>query len=335
MKSVAARAGVSVQTVSAVVNNKPGITTETRQRVMLAIQQLGYRPYSVARSLRTRRTRTIALVVSDIANPSFATMASAAEDHAHASGYSVVVYNTHDDITREANYMHTAIERWVDGVLFVSAEDQMTSLHTLQAARIPAVAVDRMPEHYSGPSVTLDNLTAGRIAAEHLLQLGHKRIAHISGPLKLRLARERLRSFQEAIRCQGLDPDMYPVIEGNWGCMAGFRAMQQLLSNEPAGSLPPTAVFAANDRMAIGAMQAVVQAGLCVPHDISVIGLDDIEVAAFQIPPLTTVRQSFAELATRGVQLLLNLLTGKEVKQKNVVIAPTLIQRQSTTSPRS
>ena len=332
MKSVAARAGVSVQTVSAVINNKPGITAKTRQRVMLAVQQLGYRPYSVARSLRTRRTRTIALVVSDIANPSFSTMASAAEDNAHSSGYSVVVYNTHDDITREANYMHTAIERWVDGVLFVSAEDQMTSLHTLRAAGIPSVAIDRIPENYTGASVTLDNVKAGCIAAEHLLRLGHRRIAHISGPLKLRLARERLRGFRETIACQGLDPDMYPPGQGDWECMAGFLAMQQLLAQTP----PPTALFAANDRMAIGAMQAAYQAGLRVPQDLSIVGLDDIEVAAFQIPPLTTVRQSFAELATRGVQLLLDLLAGKEVSdsEKHVVIEPTLIERQSTTSPR-
>ncbi|MCL5995794.1 MAG: LacI family transcriptional regulator [Chloroflexi bacterium] len=332
MKSVAARAGVSVQTVSAVINNKPGITAKTRQRVMLAVQQLGYRPYSVARSLRTRRTRTIALVVSDIANPSFSTMASAAEDNAHSSGYSVVVYNTHDDITREANYMHTAIERWVDGVLFVSAEDQMTSLHTLRAAGIPSVAIDRIPENYTGASVTLDNVKAGCIAAEHLLSLGHRRIAHISGPLKLRLARERLGGFREAIACQGLDPDMYPPGQGNWECMAGFLAMQQLLAQTP----PPTALFAANDRMAIGAMQAAYQAGLRVPQDISIVGLDDIEVAAFQIPPLTTVRQSFAELATRGVQLLLDLLAGKEVSdwEKHVVIEPTLIQRQSTAPPQ-
>jgi DNA-binding LacI/PurR family transcriptional regulator len=328
MRSVAARAGVSVQTVSAVVNNKPGITPETRSRVMLAVQQLGYRPYSIARSLRTRRTRTIALVVSDIANPSFATMASAAEDHAHSSGYSVVVYNTHDDIGREANYMHTAIERWVDGVLFVSAEDQMTSLHTLHAAGIPAVAIDRIPENYTGASVTLDNDKAGRMAAEHLLQLGHQRIAHISGPLKLALVRERLRGFREAIARRGLDPDMYPAGEGDWGCMAGFRAMQQTLAHTPR----PTALFAANDRMAIGAMQAVYQAGLCVPRDVSIIGLDDIEVAAFQIPPLTTVRQSFTELATRGVRLLLDLLAGKEVSEKHIVIEPALVERRSTIS---
>jgi DNA-binding LacI/PurR family transcriptional regulator len=331
MKSVATAAGVSVQTVSAVVNNKPGISAHTRERVMRSIEKLGYRPYSIARSLRTRRTRTIALVVSDLANPSFSTIASSVEDYAHSTNYSVVVYNTHDDIEREARYMSTAIERWVDGVLFVSAEDQMTSMVTLQNARIPSIAIDRIPEHYTGASVTLDNVKAGRIAAEHLLQLGHQRIAHISGPLKLRLARERYKGFREAMESRGLNPDIYPAGEGNWDCKDGFRAMQGLLAHKPT----LTALFAANDRMAIGAIQAAYQAGLKVPNDISVVGLDDIELARFQVPPLTTVRQSFEELAIQGVRLLLAMLEGKEVDQYRIVIEPTLVQRCSTAPTKS
>jgi LacI family transcriptional regulator len=328
MKDVALKAGVSVQTVSAVINGKPGITAETRERVTQVIQQLSYRPYSIARSLRTRRTRTIALVVSDIANPSFSTMASAAEDRAHAAGYSVVVYNTHDDTQREASYMRTAIERWVDGVLFVSAEDHMTSLQTLQSAQIPAVAIDRIPENYTGASVTLDNIKAGRMAAEHLLQLGHVRIAHISGPRKLRLARERYKGFREVIKDWGFNPDIYPVGEGSWGCQDGYREMQRLLTQRPG----PTALFASNDRMAIGAIQAAHQAGLHVPDDLSVIGLDDIELAQFMVPPLTTVRQSFDDLASHGMCLLFAMLEGKDIDRYQIVIEPTLVERHSTTS---
>ena len=329
MRDVARAAGVSVQTVSCVVNGKPGITEETRQRVQAAIAQLGYRPYTVARSLRTRRTRTLAVVVSDIANPSFSTMASAAEDYAHTFGYSLTFYNTHDDVEREAQYIRMATERWVDGVLFVSAEDHMKSLETLREAGIPSVAIDRIPEHYTGPSVTLNNVKAGRMAAEHLLDLGHTCIAHISGPLALRLARERLQGFEEAIRERGLAPGPCAMGEGNWECMAGYRAMQRLLAHRPR----PTAVFSANDRMAIGAMRAIAEAGLRVPDDISVIGLDDIELAAFQNPPLTTVRQSFAQLATLGVQLLLDILGGKEIAQPQLVIEPELVVRQSTAPP--
>ncbi len=330
MRDVARLAGVSVQTVSCVINGKPGITEETRARVQAAIEQLGYRPYSVARSLRTRQTRTIALVVSDIANPSFATMASAAEDYAHRFGYSLSLYNTHDDIEREAQYIRMATERWVDGVLFVSVKDYMNSLEALQAAGIPSVAIDRIPEHYTGPSVTLDNIKAGRIAAEHLLDLGHTCIAHISGPLELRLARERMLGFRQAIEERGITPGPCVTGEGNWECEAGYYAMQRLLDHTPR----PTAVFAANDRMAIGAMRAIYEAGLSVPDDISIVGLDDIEVAAFQNPPLTTVRQSFAQLATLGVQLLLDIIAGKQPAQPKIVIEPTLIVRRSTAALR-
>jgi DNA-binding LacI/PurR family transcriptional regulator len=329
MKAVADRVGVSVQTVSAVVNNKPGITQETRARVMHAVADLGYRPYSIARSLRTGQTHTLALVVSDLANPSFATMASAAEDYAHDFGYGLMVFNTHDDVEREANYIQTATQRWIDGALFVSAEDRMTSLDALEAVGIPFVAVDRIPEAYDGPSVTLDNLLAGRVAAQHLLGLGHRRLAHISGPTKLRLARERREGFCQELAAYGLDPAGCLQAAGDWTCDSGYDAMKSILSQQQ----PISAVFCANDRMAIGAMCAITEAGYRIPGEISVMGLDDIEVAAYQSPPLTTIRQSFADFATRAVRLLLDILAGAESADTRVVLAPVLIERASTAAP--
>jgi len=329
MKDVARLAGVSVQTVSCVVNAKPGITEETRARVWQAIKDLGYHPYSIARSLRTRQTRTIAFFVSDIVNPSLAAMASAAEDFAHQFGYSVVLYNTHGDMAREASYIRTAIERWVDGIVLIAVTEDMPSLETLSEAGIPVVAIDRAPEPHSGPAVTLDNVAAGSLAAEHLLDLGHTRISHISGPLSLRLAQERLAGFRKAIEGRGLEVNHCIPGEGNWECMAGYKAMQRILACPEL----PTAIFSANDRMAIGAMRAIDEAGLRVPQDISIVGLDDIEVAAFQTPPLTTVRQSFTEMATLGVKLLLDVLAGKEPSERHIVLQPTLVVRQSTAPP--
>jgi LacI family transcriptional regulator len=328
MKDVARVAEVSVQTVSAVVNDKPGISEPTRARVLEAVESLGYQPFQYARSMRTRETRTIAFVVSDIANPSFATMASAVEDFAHSQSYSVVVYNTHDDADREAAYIQRASQRWVDGMLFVSAEDRVTGLERLEALGIASVAVDRIPVAYEGPSVTLDNVRAGVMAAEHLLSLGHTRIAHIAGPLRLRLARERMAGFKRAVESHGLDPGCCVHIEGNWGCSTGYAAMNQILRMTPR----PTAVFAANDRMAMGAMKAVFEAGLGVPGDVSVVGLDDIEVANYQIPPLTTVRQCFAEMGTIAVRLLLTLLGDEEPSQTQIVMDPQLVVRQSTSA---
>jgi LacI family transcriptional regulator len=330
MKDVAQRVGVSVQTVSAVINDKPGITLETRERVFSAIEQLGYRPFSVARSLRTRQTHTVALIVPDIANPSFSTIASAAERVAHASGYSLMNYNTYDSPEREANYVRTAAERWVDGVLFVSARDQMSGLESLQKSGIPCVAIDRIPESYTGPSITLDNQKAGELATGHLIELGHTRLAHISGPQQLRLARERLAGFQHTSEGMGL-PEGTVICSAGWSCEDGFSAFQALLNTGPR----PTGVFAASDRLAIGAMYAAHQAGLSIPEDISFVGLDDIEVAAYQNPPLTTVRQSFTQLATLGMQLLLALLNGEEPENNQLVLKPQLVVRASTTTVRT
>jgi DNA-binding LacI/PurR family transcriptional regulator len=324
MKDVAEYVGVSIQTISAVINDKPGITEETRARVLEAIQELGYRPFSVARSLRTGQTRTLALIVSDLSNPSFGMMASAAEDYAHRFGYSLTVHNTHDDVEREANYIKSVTQRWVDGVLYVSAEDQLSSQTALETAGIPSVAIDRIPENYDGPAVTLNNVKAGSIAAQHLIALGHRRIAHISGPLRLRVGRERVMGAEQALDAVGLS--LVAREEGNWTCDAGYAAMQRIL----AGPDRPTALFAANDRMAIGAMRAIQEAGLRVPHDISVIGLDDIEVAAYQNPPLTTIRQSFVELATLAIRLLFALVEKNPPAETQLVIEPELVERRST-----
>jgi DNA-binding LacI/PurR family transcriptional regulator len=329
LKDVAQRAGVAVQTVSSIIHDRPGYTSETRARVQAAIDDLGYRPFSVAQSLRTHQTQTIALVISDIANPSFATIASAAEDYAHRFGYSLVVYNTHDDLARETSCIHSVTQRWIDGVIFVSADDTVAGLNALQKAQIPVVAIDRIPRDYVGPSVVLDNYQAGCMAAEHLLALGHTSLGHISSGAGLRLARERQAGFVQTLLQHGLSPAICSADGGSWRCEWGYRAMQQLLQAAPA----LTAVFAANDRIAIGAMRALFEAGVRVPQDISVIGLDDIEVAAYQIPPLTTIRQSFAEIATHAVQLLLDLLNGKNPARLQIVIEPSLVVRSSAAAP--
>jgi LacI family transcriptional regulator len=300
LKHVALEAGVSIQTASAILNNRPGYTDETRRRVLEAAQKLHYRPSAGARSMRTRKTNTLAFIVSDISQPTLATMAGAVEDYAQRFGYNLILFSTHDDLDREAGYVRTAAERWVDGVIFVSVRDHVAALEVLQGAGIPMVAVDRLPDSYTGPSVTLDNVQAGRMAAEHLLNLGHTGLGHISGPPWLQLARERQEGFMAALAEHGLI-GMCVTGEGSWDCRTGYVAMHEMLNQRPR----PTGIFAANDRMAIGAIAAAREAGLRVPEDLSVVGLDDIEWAEFTQPPLTTVRQSLVELATRGADLLI------------------------------
>jgi LacI family transcriptional regulator len=326
MKDVARLAGVSIQTVSVVVNDKAVVAPPTRDRILEAIDELGYRPLAVGRSLRTGSTRTIGLMVADITNPFFARMADAVEDYAHRAGYNLILYNTHSDPERERTYLQIAAQRWVDGMLFVTTTDTLHGLGSLQKGGIPVVAIDRIPDHYDGPSVILDNTRTGAMVASHLLNLGHERLAHICGPLDLRLSVERLESFQGAIRARGLEPLPHVVGDVAWSSESGYEAMRELLSREST----PTAVFASNDRLAIGAMRAAVESGLRVPDDISFVGVDNIELAPFQTPPLTTVRQRLTDVATLATKILIDLLAGEDPGETQVVFEPELIVRHST-----
>ena len=329
MKDVARLAGVSIQTVSMVVNDKAVVSPDTRERILAAIDELGYRPQAVGRSLRTGSTRTIGLLVSDITNPFFSRMADAVEDHAHRAGYNLILYNTHSDAERERTYLHIAAERWVDGMLFVTTTDTLHGLDELRAAGIPTVAIDRIPHDYDGACVILDNRRTGALVAEHLLDLGHRDLGHICGPLDLRLSVERLESFESTVRERGLEPIAHAVGDASWSCESGYRAMRTLLE----ASRTPTAVFASNDRLAIGAMRAAVEAGLRVPYDVSIVGVDDIELAPYLTPPLTTVRQSLADVATLATKILLDLIHGREPAQTQIVFQPELVVRDSTARP--
>ncbi len=329
MQDVADLVGVSKQTVSAVINDKPGITDETRGRVLAAIDQLGYRLDFRARSLRTGRTRTVALLVTDVASPFLSKIASAAEDCAYAAHYNLVLYNTRDSVEREMAYMDSVVQRAVDGVLAVAARDTSTASESLAAAGIPVVMLDRVPRHYHGPSVTFDNQGAGRLAAEHLLDLGHRRLAHITGPESVHISQERLAGFRQVLHARGLTGELPIERAEAWGVQDGYDAMRRLLARGPRF----TAIFAGGDPLAIGALRALREAGRSIPADVSIVSIDDIDLAEFLYPPLTTVSQSIGEMAALGVRLLLDLLAGNTPQQTQIVIPPRLIVRESTAQP--
>lgn len=330
MQDVADLLNVSKQTVSAVINNKPGITQETRDRVLAAIAQVNYRMDMTARSLRTGRTNTVALVVTDVASPILGMVATAVEERLYADRYSLVLYNTHDDLERERLAANSILQRSVDGVLFVAATDESSALETLQEAAIPVVVIDRVPQRYQGPAVVLDNYAAGTLAADHLAALGHRRVAHIAGPANVHIARERAQGFRDRLEELQIDP---PHLErvSDWHLDSGYAAMLRILEQ---GDF--SAVFCAGDMLAVGAMRAIVESGRRIPADISVLGLDDIDLAAYVSPTMTTISQSSAEMAERGVELLLALLAGQEPEEiERVVLKPRLIVRASTAAVAS
>lgn len=329
MQDVANLVGVSKQTISAVINNKPGITEETRARVRAAIEKLGYRIDHTARSLRTGRTHTIALLITDVSSPFLSKIALVAEDYAYAAQYSLMLFNTRDDPAREVAYANAVIQRSVDGVLFVSAHGENIAVDHLSAAGVPIVAVDRIPQGYNGPSITFNNFAAGRMAALHLIGLGHQRMAHIAGPGFAHISDERLDGFRDILIANDCPEPVYDRAQGGWGIQNGYEAMQRVL----ARSRNFTAVFAAGDQMAIGAMRALREAGLDIPRDVSLISIDDIDMAAFVYPPLTTISQSIPEMACEGVNLLLELIQKKTPERDQIVIEPRLVIRQSTAAP--
>lgn len=330
LRQVADHAGVSVTTVSNVIRGWPHIADATRARVQQVIEELGYVPHPIAQGLRTGRTQVVALIVPDLAKPHFASMVSTIERIAREQGYNILVFNSHDDERIEDQCIHEAIQRWVDGLIVVQAADAVTTADTLAELSIPVVAIDRVPNGFNGASCSIDNLQIAELAMEHLYALGHRRIAHLAGPAGAQPARDRLAGYDQWRRDHGLTYRAVAECNGEWDSDDGYTAMQRVLVEHPL----PTAVFASNDVMAIGALHALYDFGLTVPGDVSVIGVDDIDLCHHLHPPLTTVAQPMVAMARSGIDMLLRLINGEPLTKTQVTLPPTLVIRESTAAPR-
>jgi len=330
LRDVARHAGVSVTTVSNVVRGWPYIAEETRLKVEQAIQELGYVPHPIAKWLRRGYTQTIGFVVPDVTNSHFAALVDTVENIAREHGYSVLVLNTHEDELREAEGVRLLTSGLGDGILLVQTANALQNGSLLRDVTIPVVAIDRVRETFNGPFCNVDNFAVTRLAMQHLYDLGHRRIAHLAGPSTALSAQDRAESYRQFIREAGLEYEYLSTNPSQWCSDEGYRAMHQLLDE----SVRPTAVFVSNDRMAAGAIHAAIERGLRVPEDISLVGVDDIELSRHITPPLTTVRQPLEEMARIGVEMLLKLIQEEPLEQPHVSLAPSLIVRESTAPPR-
>lgn len=326
LHDVANYAEVSVTTVSNVVRDWPYISAETRQKVQRAIQELEYTPHPIAQGLRTGLTRVIGFIAPSLADPYFATMVSVAEDVARQRGYSLLVFNTSENEDREAESIRRASQRWVDGLLMAQVAAGKNTMDAVAEVSVPVVAIDRIPDGFTGPSCRVDNSRVGELAMRHLYELNHRRIAHLAGPPTVRPARERLEAYQVARSLFGLTYERIVFVSSVWDYHEGYQAMQQILGDD----LLPSAIFASNDRMAIGASHAIRDRGLRIPDDISLVGVDDIEVGAYLNPPLTTVHQPIEDMARSGIDLLLRLVKNEVPDDIHWVLQPSLIVRQSS-----
>ncbi len=328
LRDVARRAGVSIATVSYVLNGTRPVSPEVEARVWEAVAALQYRPNRVARGLRRKRTHVLGLIVPDSANPFFAEIARGLEDLSFAHDYSLILCNSDGDPAKEQRYLGVLIEQQVDGIALVSAGAAPAHLAILQQRGIPFVVVDREISGLAADCVLADNFQGGYLATWHLLERGHRRIACITGPPDLTSSADRVRGYRHAMAEAGIELLEEWVYRGDFRAESGYHAARFFLQLPP--SIRPTAIFACNDLMAIGAMRAIGEVGLSIPHDISLVGFDDIILAAYVIPPLTTVAQPTYEMGRMAGELLLSRIQDRTRPPARHLLPVRLIVRRST-----
>ena len=320
IRDVAREAGVSTATVSRVISGLVGARPQTRARVLAAAETLGYRPSAVARSLKLRTTRTLGLLVTDIQNPYYPEIVRAVEDAALEQNLAVLLCNGADDPSREEAYLELLVDRRVDGIIIASSGLQERHGAWLARRSVPVVLVNWATPDLPLPAILGDNRAGGRLAAEHLLALGHRHIGHLTAPVRNAAAAERLVGIAEALAAAGLDRASLVVVEGDGQVAGGERAALELLDRMPA----ITAIVCYNDLTAIGAIRAVRARGWQVPADVSVVGYDDIALSAWVDPPLTTIAQRTSEMGRWAVHRLGELIAQAETTPDDVNVAAAL-----------
>jgi LacI family transcriptional regulator len=332
MHEVARHAGVSLGTVSNVLNHPELVAEETRERVLRAITVLGFVRNGSARQLRVGSTQSIGLVVLDVSNPFFTEVARGAEAAASERGYSVILCNSDNSPSKEANYLRVLEEQRVAGILIVPVLDPMISTEGLRQRGISLVLLDRLSQDANVCSVSVDDVYGGELAGRHLLERGHRRIGYIHGPFTATQYADRLSGLRQAVVGAGLDPDAVIVslpadtdnAQAGEACIEPFLRLQDR----------PTAIFCGNDYLALGVIYALSRAQVQVPRDVALIGYDDIDLAPMFAVPLTTIRQPKYDLGYAATSLLLDEIEENSAHQhQQIVFRPELVVRDSTSHP--
>ncbi|WP_165325059.1 ribose operon transcriptional repressor RbsR [Pectobacterium zantedeschiae] len=326
MKDVARLAGVSTSTVSHVINNNRFVSDTIREKVMKAVEDLNYAPSALARSLKINQTRTIGMLLTASNNPFYAEVVRGVERCCYERGYSLILCNTEGDRDRMSHSLETLLQKRVDGVLLMCTESHRPLPEMMSRyPSIPMVMMDWAPFEGAIDVIKDNSLLGGELATNYLISRGYKKIACIAGPKDKTTAYNRLEGYRQAMQLAGLSVPANYEIFGDFEFEAGYRAMQQLLALEDK----PEAVFTSNDAMAVGVYHALYQAGLSIPQDMAVIGYDDIELARYMSPPLTTVHQPKDELGELAIDTLLYRLEHPNTKPNVLVLTPELMVRES------
>jgi len=325
IKDVAKLAEVHPSTVSRVINDDSRISEKTKNKVLLIIKKLGYTPNAIARGLKIKRTYTLGMLIPDITNPFFAEIARGVEDTANKNNYNVILCNTDDKLKKERTYLEILKGKRVDGLILGTAHIKDKSILELEKKKFPYILVSRNIEKLNKNCIIIDDIEGGMMATEYLINLGYRRIAHITGPLKTRSALNRLKGYKLALKKYNIKYMDELVEEGDFRIKGGYQAMKKFLKLLDL----PRAIFAANDLLALGAMQAIQKKNLHIPEDFSVVGFNDIKLASFVYPTLTTIRQPMLEMGELAVKMLLRIIEEGEFNQRKILLKSKLIIRES------
>lgn len=327
IKDVAKEANVSITTVSRVLNDKPDVNDDTKKKIKKIIEELNYKPNDIARGLVLNKTNTIGLIIPDIANPFFPGVARGVEDIARKFNYSVIYSNTGNDKDKEKEAIELLKSKRVDGMIVSLSVNQKNKelLRRLKKEKFPVVQIDRKIPGVNTPAVVVDNIKSAKDVVNYLKIQGHKDIGHITGDLEVIPSRDRLKGFKQALNELGLQLKNEWIKKGDYSKDSGYNKMKEILSSK----VKPTAVFAANDLMALGAYQAILEEGLQIPIDISIVGHDDIELTSLVTPKLTTVNQPKYKLGESAVELLVKKIKNIDSEYNDIVLSTELIERDS------
>ncbi len=329
IKDIAEDAGVSIATVSRVLNDSQPVSKELRERVMSSVQRLGYRPNVLARGLRLKRTFVIGVIVPNIRNAYFTDIVRAVEDVALEAGFVVTVVSSDQDLDKERRYVDVLRNRLVDGALVAVADRHRSDLSPLIDSQVPVVLIDRRLEACGAcDSVTVDVRQGAYVAVQHLIQRGYERIGMISGPLSVSTAADKLAGYRQALADSGRPVDESLIYMGDYTEDSGSRLARAMLR----APVPPQAVLVANNMMTLGFVRVVKEYGLRVPHDIAFISFDDSAWASLVTPPVTLVDQPTYELGKAAMEILLDRIDGEpdgDDEPRHIVLRPSLILRGS------
>jgi len=331
MKQIAAKAGVSLGTVSHVLNNTANVREPLRKRVLDAVAAIGYQPSELARGLRREKTSMIGMIIPDVTNPFFPAVVRGAEDVAFSNGYRLVLCNTDNDHGKEIAHLNELRTYRPAGLIVIPSNfsDLTLQAESYRKAGTSVVCIDRMPQNWSGDTVTVANEEGAYRATRHLIQLGHRRLATITGPLHLTNAQQRLAGFKRAVRQAGLTVNAEYVQEATFDKLGGHAKTMVLLRMLPR----PTAIFAGNDMIALGVLLALRESGLQCPQDVSLIGFDDLDIAEMTNPQLSSVYQPGYQLGATAARLLLERVAGSTSAARHLVLETELKIRQSVAPP--